>query len=49
MVTHDPAAAGYADRVLFLADGRIVGEIAHPTVETVLERMTGFELAGRRS
>jgi putative ABC transport system ATP-binding protein len=49
MVTHDPAAAGYADRVLFLADGRIVGELADPTAQTVLERMTGFELAGRRN
>ncbi len=31
MVTHDPVAAGYADRVLFLADGRIVDEITDPT------------------
>ena len=44
MVTHDPAAAGYADRVLFLADGRIVGELAQPTAENVLERMKTFEL-----
>ena len=49
MVTHDPAAAGYADRVLFLADGRIVDEIADPTSDAVLERMKGFELVGRRS
>jgi putative ABC transport system ATP-binding protein len=49
MVTHDPGAAGYADRVLFLADGKIVGELAHPTPEAVLERMKSFELAGRRS
>jgi putative ABC transport system ATP-binding protein len=48
MVTHDPAAAGYADRVLFLADGRIVDELAHPTAENVLERMKSFELAGKR-
>ena len=47
MVTHDPAAAGYADRVLFLADGRIVDELAHPTAENVLERMKSFELAGK--
>jgi len=48
MVTHDPAAAAYADRVLFLADGRIVDEMSSPTSELVLERMKGFELAGRR-
>ncbi len=39
MVTHDPAAAGYADRVLFLADGRIVDEMAEPTADSVLDRM----------
>ncbi len=33
MVTHDPVAAAYADRVVFLADGRIVGELADPTAE----------------
>ena len=33
MVTHDPGAAAYADRVLFLADGRIVDEMADPTAE----------------
>jgi putative ABC transport system ATP-binding protein len=49
MVTHDPSAAAYADRVLFLADGRIVDELAMPTSDLVLERMKGFELAGRRS
>ena len=49
MVTHDPGAAAYADRVLFLADGRIVDEITSPTSEAVLERMKGFELAGRRA
>ena len=48
MVTHDPNAAGYADRVLFLSDGRIVDEIVDPTADTVLERMRGFEPAGRR-
>jgi putative ABC transport system ATP-binding protein len=49
MVTHDPGAAAYADRVLFLADGRIVDELTSPTSEAVLERMKGFELAGRRA
>ena len=39
MVTHDPVAASYADRVLFLADGRIVDELASPTASTVLDRM----------
>jgi putative ABC transport system ATP-binding protein len=39
MVTHDPAAAASADRVLFLADGRIVDELATPTPDRVLERM----------
>jgi putative ABC transport system ATP-binding protein len=37
MVTHDPRAAGYADRVLFLADGRIVHELRGPTTESVLD------------
>jgi putative ABC transport system ATP-binding protein len=39
MVTHDPVAAAYADRVVFLGDGRIVGELADPTAETVIDRM----------
>ena len=39
MVTHDPRAASYADRVVFLADGRIVDEIEGPTAESVLDRM----------
>jgi putative ABC transport system ATP-binding protein len=46
MVTHDPGAASYADRVLFLADGRIVDEMQEPSAEKVLERMKAFE-AGR--
>jgi putative ABC transport system ATP-binding protein len=37
MVTHDPRAAGYADRVLFLADGRIVHELRAPTTDSVLD------------
>jgi putative ABC transport system ATP-binding protein len=45
MVTHDPGAASYADRVLFLADGRIVDEMAAPTAESVLDRMKKFETA----
>jgi putative ABC transport system ATP-binding protein len=42
MVTHDPVAASYADRVVFLADGRIVDEIINPTAEAVLERQLRF-------
>ncbi|MCC5954042.1 MAG: ABC transporter ATP-binding protein [Acidimicrobiia bacterium] len=43
MVTHDPHAASYADRVLFLADGRIIDEMSEPTAERVLDRMKRFE------
>jgi putative ABC transport system ATP-binding protein len=39
MVTHDPVAAAYADRVIFLADGKVVDEIDNPTAELVLDRM----------
>ncbi|HEU5151711.1 MAG TPA: ABC transporter ATP-binding protein [Iamia sp.] len=42
MVTHDPVAAGYADRVVFLVDGAIVDELRDPTPETVLDRMKGY-------
>ena len=42
MVTHDPIAASYADRIVFLADGRIVDEMLEPTAERVLERMKKF-------
>ena len=42
MVTHDPMAASYADRVIFLADGRIVDEMLEPTAERVLDRMKRF-------
>ncbi|GAB3268597.1 ABC transporter ATP-binding protein [Kineosporia babensis] len=49
IVTHDPVAAGYADRVLFLADGEIVDEMVDPTADKVLERMRGFDGVGRRS
>ena len=40
MVTHDPGAASYTDRVVYLADGRVVSELRHPTAEKVLERMS---------
>jgi putative ABC transport system ATP-binding protein len=39
MVTHDPIAASYSDRVVFLADGRVVDEMQGPTAEAVLDRM----------
>lgn len=39
MVTHDPTAASYASRALFLADGHIVGDLADPTRESVLEKV----------
>jgi putative ABC transport system ATP-binding protein len=39
MVTHDPRGAAYADRVIFLADGAVVGELQRPTADSVLQRM----------
>jgi putative ABC transport system ATP-binding protein len=39
MVTHDPRGAAYADRVVFLADGAVVGELHQPTADSILERM----------
>jgi putative ABC transport system ATP-binding protein len=39
MVTHDARAATYADSVLFLADGRIVDELASPTADAILDRI----------
>ena len=42
MVTHDPVAASYADRIIFLADGKIVDEMSEPTAERVLDRMKRF-------
>ncbi len=42
MVTHDPTAASYADRVVFLNDGRIVDEMADPSADQVLDRLKRF-------
>jgi putative ABC transport system ATP-binding protein len=42
MVTHDPRSAAYADRVLFLADGRVVDELSEPTADLVLDKMRGL-------
>jgi putative ABC transport system ATP-binding protein len=43
MVTHDPGAAAYADRAVFLADGHIVDELVDPTADRVLDRMKQFD------
>lgn len=45
MVTHDPVAASYADRVVLLADGLLAGEILDPTPDTVLAAMRGLGVA----
>jgi putative ABC transport system ATP-binding protein len=42
MVTHDPSAASFADRVIFLADGRVADEMRQPTTAAVLDRMKRF-------
>lgn len=44
MVTHDPVAAGYADRAVFLADGRIVDDLAGPTSDSVLDKIKALEV-----
>ncbi|MGW4033812.1 ABC transporter ATP-binding protein [Streptomyces sp. NPDC004838] len=49
IVTHDPVAASYSDRVIFLADGRIVDEMLHPSADGVLDRMKAFDAKGRTS
>jgi len=45
MVTHDPNAASYADRVIFLADGQIVDELVEPTAESVLDKLKSLDVA----
>jgi putative ABC transport system ATP-binding protein len=45
MVTHDPAAASYANRALFLADGQIVDDLADPTATKVLDKMKRLDTA----
>src|SRR5207302_6703051 len=42
MVTHDPNGAGFADRVVFLEDGRIVEQMSDPTADSVLDRMNAL-------
>jgi putative ABC transport system ATP-binding protein len=48
MVTHDPVAASYADRVVFLADGRIVDDVAAPGAEAIADRMVSLRAARPR-
>ena len=48
MVTHDPGAASFAHHVLFLADGRIVGEMPSPDADAVLDRIKGLDRAHRQ-
>ena len=48
MVTHDPVAASYADRVLFLADGKLVDELRDPDRDAILERMGALHDAAAR-
>ncbi|MFJ8947300.1 ABC transporter ATP-binding protein [Streptomyces sp. NPDC102395] len=48
MVTHDPVAASYADRVVFLVDGRVHGELAGADAESIAARMAGLEGGGGR-
>jgi putative ABC transport system ATP-binding protein len=45
MVTHDPGAAAYADRVVLLADGRTAGDIDRPTRATVTDALNGLGVA----
>jgi putative ABC transport system ATP-binding protein len=42
LVTHDPTAASYADRVVFVGDGKIVGEMIDPTADAVLDRLKHY-------
>jgi putative ABC transport system ATP-binding protein len=46
MVTHDPIAASYADRVVLLGDGRLVGELSDPTADDVIDALRRLELGG---
>jgi putative ABC transport system ATP-binding protein len=43
MVTHDAHAASFADRVVFLGDGKVVDEMRGPTVDSVLDRLKAME------
>jgi putative ABC transport system ATP-binding protein len=43
MVTHDASAASFADRIVFLGDGRIVDEMLEPTTDRILDRLKSLE------
>ncbi len=43
MVTHDASAASFADRIVFLGDGKVVDEMREPTTERVLDRLKALE------
>ncbi len=43
MVTHEPSAAAYSDRIVFLSDGRIVDEMREPTADRILDRLKTLE------
>ena len=45
MVTHDPGAAAYADRVVLLADGRVAGELDRPDIASVTDALQGLAVA----
>jgi len=47
MVTHDPRAASYADRIVFLSDGRVVRELPDPTADAILDTLKALETPGR--
>jgi len=49
MVTHDPVAASYADRVVFLADGQIVDELRDPSADAVLDKLKNLDVAADRT
>jgi putative ABC transport system ATP-binding protein len=48
MVTHDPVAAAYADRVVLLADGRLAGDLTAPTADAILDEVRRLDAAGTR-
>ncbi|MFE5533584.1 ABC transporter ATP-binding protein, partial [Embleya sp. NPDC056538] len=48
MVTHDPVAASYADRVVFLAEGNLAGELYRPTPEAIAARMVDLSQGNTR-